>query len=220
MKNAKTEAVARGNKRKYAAIWGLVLVMVLGFAFLAACAPKQSGDAGTGGGDTAESTPMSDAAFEFSMTSDCSTCHTIEAGTMTDAGCPQAIAHKDQSCIGCHVDTEVLTTTHAGLTYADKPDKKSTTDTVDPQLCISCHGDMEEMAVITADSQALVDSNKRVVNPHERPAGETHDENPATCISCHDNHSDNLSKDAMRYCAQCHHRGIFTCGNCHEIRER
>ena len=54
------------------------------------------------------------------------------------------------------------------------------------------------------------------MNPHERPAGEKHDENPTTCTDCHNNHSKDLPKDAMKYCAQCHHRGTFECGTCHE----
>ena len=44
--------------------------------------------------------------------------------------------------------------------------------------------------------------------------------NPATCTDCHNNHSKDLPKDAMKYCAQCHHRGTFECGTCHELRER
>jgi hypothetical protein len=208
------------SQRKYLIVWGLTLAMILGLVSLAACAPKQAEVGGSGSESTAEDPAVDTAPFEFTMLSDCAVCHTIEGATMTDEKCPQAIAHKDQRCIDCHTDSELLTTTHANLTYADKPDKKSTTNTVDPAMCISCHGTMEEMAVITADSQALVDSYKTVVNPHARPAGDTHSESPAPCISCHDNHSEDLNKDAMRYCASCHHRGIFTCGNCHEVRER
>ena len=63
------------------------------------------------------------------------------------------------------------------------------------------------MAALTADSTALTDDKGTVVNPHERPAGEKHDENPATCTDCHNNHSKDLPKDAMKYCAQCHHPG-------------
>lgn len=78
---------------------------------------------------------------------------------------------------------------------------------------------MSEVAALTADSTALTDDKGTTVNPHERPAGEKHDENPTTCTDCHNNHSKDLPKDAMKYCAQCHHRGTFECGTCHELRE-
>ena len=90
----------------------------------------------------------------------------------------------------------------------------------DPATCESCHGTLEDMAAKTADSTALTDDKGTTVNPHERPAGEKHEENPATCTDCHNNHSKDLPKDSMRYCAQCHHRGTFECGTCHELRER
>ena len=72
----------------------------------------------------------------------------------------------------------------------------------------------------TPACRLLTDDNGTTVNPHERPAGEKHDENPATCTDCHNNHSKDLGKDAKKYCAQCHHRGVYECGTCHELRER
>ena len=70
------------------------------------------------------------------------------------------------------------------------------------------------------DSTALTDDKGTTVNPHDVPSNEKHEENPATCTDCHNNHSKDLPKDSMRYCAQCHHRGTFECGTCHELRER
>ena len=109
---------------------------------------------------------------------------------------------------------------HDGIAMGDKPATKATVVTVDEATCIACHGEMSEVAALTADSTALTDDKGTTVNPHERPAGEKHDENPTTCTDCHNNHSKDLPKDAMKYCAQCHHRGTFECGTCHELRER
>lgn len=173
--------------------------------------------------DSADSNAdMASQQVDWTMDIDCAVCHTSEAEGASDAACAQAVAHQAEglTCAQCHTNEAVLTEAHAGVTYADKPATKATVITVDPATCIACHGDLDEVAALTADSEALKDSNGTVVNPHERPAGEAHDENPATCTDCHNNHSKDLSKDAMKYCAQCHHRGIFQCGTCHEIRER
>ncbi|MFR4962142.1 MAG: cytochrome c3 family protein, partial [Eggerthella lenta] len=154
--------------------------------------------------------------------SDCSMCHTVEAASATDASCPQASAHEAEgvTCVQCHTDEAVLSTEHADVKFGDKAATKATVVTVDPETCISCHGTMEEMAAKTADSTALTDDKGTTVNPHDDPSNEKHDANPATCTSCHNNHSKDQAKDAMKYCAQCHHRGTFECGTCHELRER
>lgn len=202
---------------------GVVCVLTIALACMVGCSPSkpeadtssktEQEDKGTSKGSDMDNQPVN-----WTMESDCSTCHTTEAESMTDAACPQAAAHKDETCIDCHTDESVLSTAHDGITFGDKPASKATVLTVPEETCIECHGTMAEMAVITADSTALTDSNDTSVNPHERPAGATHEENPATCTDCHNNHSQDLEKDAMKYCATCHHRGVFTCGNCHEIR--
>ncbi|WP_144301086.1 cytochrome c3 family protein, partial [Eggerthella lenta] len=139
-----------------------------------------------------------------------------------DASCPQASAHEAEgvTCVQCHTDEAALSTEHADVKFGDKAATKATVVTVDPETCISCHGTMEEMAAKTADSTALTDDKGTTVNPHDVPSNEKHEENPATCTDCHNNHSKDLPKDSMRYCAQCHHRGTFECGTCHELRER
>ena len=124
------------------------------------------------------------------------------------------------TCVTCHTDEAVLAEVHDGIAMGDKPATKATVVTVDEATCIACHGDLSKVAALTADSTALTDDKGTVVNPHERPAGEKHESNPATCTDCHNNHSKDLPKDAMKYCAQCHHRGTFECGTCHELRER
>lgn len=225
-----TEKTAQTDRRVFlAALLGAIVVVALAVGLLSGCSPKAGGSEGAASADSAQteagdtgSDPMADQPVNWSMESDCSTCHTTEAASASDAACPQDVAHEAEglTCVQCHTDEGVLSTAHAEVTYADKPASKATVATVDPQTCISCHGDMEEVAKLTVDSTALTDDKGTTVNPHERPAGERHDEVPATCTDCHNNHSKDLPKDAMKYCAQCHHRGTFECGTCHELRER
>ena len=178
------------------AVLGGVLALTAAMWTLAGCAPKAEPSApaaseqkdGNGGSSAMDGQPVN-----WTMDSDCSMCHTVEA---------------------------VLSTEHADVKFGDKAATKATVVTVDPETCISCHGTMEEMAAKTADSTALTDDKGTTVNPHDVPSNEKHEENPATCTDCHNNHSKDLPKDSMRYCAQCHHRGTFECGTCHELRER
>lgn len=225
-----TEKTAAPDRRLFlAALLGAILLVALVIGMLTGCSPKAPA-ASEGNGGAAASTeasadaedPMANQPVNWTMESDCATCHTTEAASATDSACPQDVAHEAEgiTCVQCHTDEAVLSTEHANVTYADKPASKATVDTVDPQTCISCHGDLDEVAKLTADSTALTDDKGTTVNPHERPKGERHDEVPATCTDCHNNHSKDLSKDAMKYCAQCHHRGVFECGTCHELRER
>ena len=108
------------------------------------------------------------------------------------------------------------------MTYADKRASKATVVTVDAATCQdpACHGTMADMAVKTADNTEFKDEKGKVQNPHEYVSNEQHDANPPTCTDCHKIHSKNLQKDAMMWCAQCHHKGVFQCGTCHELRER
>lgn len=207
------------NKRlALIAIISAVCVLSVVLGLMVGCAPTPSGEKESGKTEERDSKPaMENQPVSWTMESDCSTCHTSEAATMTDSKCPQASAHSDLTCITCHTEEPVLKTAHEGITYGDKPATKATVVTVNEQSCIECHGTMEEMEAKTAGSTALTDSNGKSVNPHERIPGEKHEANYPSCTSCHNNHSNNLEKDAMKYCAQCHHRGVFTCGNCHSV---
>ena len=206
------QAHAADRRLVVLAVLGVVLALTAAMWTLAGCAPKAEPSApaaseqkdGNGGSSAMDGQPVN-----WTMDSDCSMCHTSEAESATDAACPQATT-----------DEAVLSTEHADVKFGDKPASKPTMVTVDPATCESCHGTLEDMAAKTADSTALTDDKGTTVNPHERPAGEKHEENPATCTDCHNNHSKDLPKDSMRYCAQCHHRGTFECGTCHELRER
>lgn len=181
------------------------------------CAPRADSSDGPDG--SSEVTGVTDAPFDWSIQSDCSICHTAEASAVTDSAHAQAVAHAELGCVSCHTEEPVLAAAHAGVSLADKPATKPTVITVSEQACVSCHGDLSQVAELTADSQALRDDQGLVVNPHQRPEGASHDANPATCTSCHNNHSETLARDAKKYCASCHHRGIWQCGTCHEKRD-
>ncbi|MDR1358570.1 MAG: cytochrome c3 family protein [Coriobacteriales bacterium] len=203
-------------------ILGVVCALVSALALTVGCAPSgpnpQTENVAEQDSSMAGTEPVN-----WTMQSECATCHISEAESMTDMECPQAYAHQNEaSCVDCHTDEPLLATVHADLTYADAshPASKPTVESVPEQSCVSCHGTLDDMALITAESTALKDDQGTIVNPHARPAGQTHAQNPATCTDCHNNHSKNLSKDAMKYCASCHHRGVFACGTCHEVRTR
>ena len=196
-----------------AIIMGILMLAIIG------CAPRTADD----GKEQPEQEDALDTVMNvpinWSMQSDCGICHTNEASGATDDRHPQAVAHADISCTECHTDEQVLAKTHDGVTMADKPASKVTEITVDANTCISCHGTLEEVASLTAASEALRDDQGLVVNPHQRPDGLKHAENPATCTSYHNNHAENLNREAKKYCASCHHRGIWQCGTCHELRD-
>ena len=207
------------NKRLAALlVIGAMILLTFLLAFTVSCAPSESVEDPSSRTEENADSDMNTKPVDWTMQSDCAVCHTHEADSMSDTACPQAYAHQDIACIECHTDEGVLTTAHEGITYGDKPASKATVVTVDSQTCIDCHGGFDEMATETAGSTALTDDQGTSVNPHELQPGERHEANAPTCTSCHKTHSENLSKDSMKFCAQCHHRGVFTCGNCHEIR--
>ena len=206
-------------------IIGVVCALAVVFGLMVGCAPSESGD-DSSNPPASEEKDSSDGSGEgaanqkvdWTMESDCATCHTYEAESMSDSAFPQAHAHTNEVCTDCHTEETVLATAHEDITLGDKPAKKATVQSVSDQTCIDCHGTFEEMSVKTAGSNALTDSNGVSVNPHELLPGERHEANRPSCTSCHSTHSKDLSKDSMKFCAQCHHRGVFTCGNCHEVR--
>lgn len=193
----------------------VALVAALIFA-LAGCAPKQVSE------PKQETDPMADVVFEWKDDADCAACHKNEEAMMADASCAQANLHADLECFQCHTDTSKLAEVHNGVTYGQAVPEEATLETVDAATCQDpeCHGTMEEMAELTKDSTALVDEKGKVQNPHEFTSGEQHDANQPQCTDCHKIHSEELEKDAMMWCAQCHHKGVFQCGTCHELRQR
>lgn len=214
---------ARIADRRFAvlAVLGAVLVLTAALWSLVGCAPKEA-PAPSERDEASEASPLDGQPANWSMDSGCAICHKTEAASELDDACPQGVAHKAEgvTCIECHTEADTLATAHADVKLGDEPASKVTVETVDPATCESCHGTLEEVAALTTGSTALTDDNGTTVNPHARPSNEKHDANPLTCTDCHNNHSTDLAKDAQKYCAQCHHRGVYECGTCHELRER
>jgi hypothetical protein len=213
------------KKNRLTAALGGALAATLTAAIAAGCSPERPDGGGTDkasmhagqaerpGGDS--SFPP----FTWTKDSECAICHSGQSGSLTDPKQPQAIAHASDNCVSCHTDVGGLASAHAGLSYDSKPTGKAALLTASQDACITCHGELQTVAVRTTDSTALKDSNGKVVNPHQRPDGNKHSENPALCTDCHKVHSEDLARDAMKYCASCHHRGVFECGTCHAVEE-
>lgn len=218
-----TKTITSNSRKGVAllAIIGAVCALALALGGIMGCSPKQADPSAS----EQKTDPLMTQPVEWSMESDCETCHSQEAATMTDEKCPQASEHADLQCIQCHTTEDSLAESHNGLKYGDMEkttDLKASKVTVDEKNCQTpeCHGTMEEMAAQTEGKAYLTDSNGNQVNPHSYESNEQHDANQPTCVDCHKVHSEDIQKDATKWCAQCHHRGVFTCGNCHEIRER
>lgn len=197
------------------------LLLAGALCFVVGCSPQQAAQS-----DEAQPVedPMANQVVEWSQDIDCMTCHTEESATMTDTSIAQASMHNDEgmACIDCHTEADVLSEVHEGVTYGSTVPTKATVVSVNPETCqtAECHGTMEDMAKLTEGAVTLVDSNGNEVNPHAYDSNEQHDAHVPTCTDCHKVHSADTQKDATKWCAQCHHRGVFTCGNCHELRER
>ena len=136
------EAVTVNRRRTLMAVLGAVVALTALMACLMGCAP-QAKPAASDSGDAAteeSADPMAGQPVNWTMESDCATCHTVEAESATDAACPQDVAHEaeDITCVQCHTQEDVLATEHADVKFGDKPASKATVDTVDPATCISC----------------------------------------------------------------------------------
>ena len=71
------------------AIVGSVFALTLALGMVVGCAP-QAAEPKSGEDTPAKEDPMATQVVDWSMESDCVTCHTTEAASMTDAKCPQA----------------------------------------------------------------------------------------------------------------------------------
>lgn len=185
-------------------------LLVSCIALCAGCAPQSKDDTGNAEG-TADGAPAT--TVEWSMQSDCTTCHSNEADSENDSACAMSThAKQGLTCTSCHADESTLKTAHAD-TSKSAPKKLSKTE-VSPEVCLSCH-DRDSLAQATADSTVLTDSNGTVVNPHELPT--TGDHGSIACSDCHKMHSDKSVADtAEKKCVSCHHADVYECNTCHE----
>lgn len=201
--------------------WVLVAGVVLGCSLaLFACSPSSASPSASSGSDA----PSGDAEVlqaEWSMESDCTTCHTEEAASMEDAAL-LASSHASFACTNCHTEADIAAS-HEGVTAAPDEEqqrairkKGRTMGTSD--FCLQCHGSLEELAAKTADVTLVQDSNGTVVNPHAIPENASHEEDGVQqCYNCHWLHS--TSPSPITNCNTCHHQGVFECGTCHSMEQ-
>lgn len=120
-------------------------------------------------------------------------------------------------CSSCHTDEGALAEVHEGATSEDKMPKRLKHTAVSAESCEACHPGLDELAAKTVDSAVLTDSNGTVVNPHDLPDNERHQD--IVCGDCHAVHeSGGVQETAPKACTSCHHAGAYECGTCHEER--
>ena len=180
-------------------------------ADIAATAPEDGKDSEASNDDVVQT-----GAFTFSPDADCATCHETEGNSLEDTACP-ASNHATFSCVTCHSDVDALANVHDGVEYGDRVAKRLKKTEVDTSTCTdsSCHGSLEDLAVLTTASTVLTDKNGTTVNPHALPDNPDHES--INCASCHDMHSDKqISQTAPNACKGCHHMDVYECYTCHE----
>ncbi|MDR0499994.1 MAG: cytochrome c3 family protein [Coriobacteriales bacterium] len=210
----------RANTRLLVTIFCL-MVFVLLFAAMVACAPRDTDDASVADVGVADAS-VADAGEQASATqavswapdADCAGCHINQANTSTDLDCAYS-RHLTVDCITCHTNAEgALAKAHANIANAKQPTKLKRTS-VSQTVCMSCH-DASELVELTAQSGVLTDKNGKVVNPHDIPALPDHQQN-VDCVSCHKMHQNTPREEIARgVCTGCHHEDIYECGTCHK----
>ncbi|MEQ3361465.1 cytochrome c3 family protein [Raoultibacter massiliensis] len=185
------------------------MLCVVGLLCLSGCAPQSAaGDQDKGGKD--------DAAVQvaWSSDSDCTSCHAMEASSMTDASYLCA-THEQQgsTCTTCHTDDGALSDVHENATDLTKTAKKLKKTEVAESVCLSCH-DNGEIKAATADLALLTDDNGKTVDPHDLPTNAEHE--VIECASCHAMHSaEGADEQATAKCLSCHHQNVYECHTCH-----
>jgi hypothetical protein len=202
------------TKRKYLKLWISIAFIVLLIAAVVGCAPRQANTEESGSAADGVAATIT---AEWTIDSDCKSCHVVEAQSATDVSYTYSVHATDVSnCTSCHTDDDgSLASGHKSYATAKQPTKLKKT-TVTNDTCLSCHT-QEELAQATAGFTELADSNNNTVNPHELPDTESHQKN-VNCSNCHKMHvADNNTIDtAKKACQSCHHAGVFECGTCHE----
>lgn len=166
------------------------------------------------------SEPEPEPAAEWTIDSDCASCHTTEVASGTDKSNLYSWHSEEPgvTCTTCHVDDDGgLTKGHAN--YADaQPPTKLRRSRVPSSSCEidGCHV-QSKLAQATASSTVLTDANGTVVNPHQLPDTPSHTNN-INCSSCHRLHvvQADLDKDANDLCDGCHHEHVYECNTCHK----
>lgn len=197
------------NMRK----WGVAVFCSALLLCVSACVPSSPESNGEGG--VASDEPV--VAVEWSLDSDCVTCH-VDQGSSKEDSSTTAFVHASVECVVCHDDADGLAEVHEDVTTEDGIPTRLKKTEVGEGVCLGCHESKhtsyEVLAEATADSVALTDENGLVVNPHDLPESYGHDD--IVCGSCHVMHADQEPSDkAMTTCVGCHHENVFECGTCH-----
>lgn len=190
--------------------------MVLGvIAFVVGCAPQQP-SSGDSAGKPAASNSSSQA--DWSMSSDCMTCHTTEAKTMA-SGASGACVHATKSeakCASCHTDEAGLQKAHQKATATSTMPKRLNKTAITADACknTQCHNLTDaEFKALTA-AVPLVDQRGTTVNQHD-VVGLTPGHSDITCGNCHTMHTESTEVDGKAACLSCHHSDVFECNTCH-----
>ena len=189
-----------------------VVALIIAFA---GCSPKTDPAPAPSGGD--DPNPQ----VSWSLASDCTVCHTKEAGTMTGGNTlAQVHAKAGDSCVDCHKDEATLKTVHEGKTATSKLPKFLKKTKVDEKTCLTpaCHDTtVEKLVEKTADCTIFTDSRGTTVNPHTVIGLNKDHESGVECASCHAMHTTDYGDTAQfqQVCIDCHHQDVYECHTCH-----
>ena len=192
------------------------LAVVAAIIIAAGCSPQGGEPKATEGPDPAEQTAAAEPASDWSLATDCATCHSAEAATTTEASLGAGVhaTTAGTDCATCHNDEAALATVHQGADGRGAMPKKLRKTPVDAQTCLAagCHDlSAEELGALTADITDLTDSKGTTVNPHE-VMGLTAGHSDIACSDCHGMHRETVAADT---CVGCHHAGVYECNTCH-----
>lgn len=208
----------RNNYQKGIAVsFVAFIVLTLALALCIGCSPRTASE----GSGQVEGEQASVVEFAWSADSNCETCHTTQMPGAEPAA-TMAQIHSDEglTCVQCHSDSDEMSIAHEGATIADAAGvKKLKKTTIDEALCFTCHS-RESLIASTADSTVLADPEGTVVNPHNVPQTEQHEEKKVSCGSCHQMHGEdaNAGETAFEFCGSCHHKDIYrSCDSCHGV---
>ncbi|MCL2757071.1 MAG: cytochrome c3 family protein [Coriobacteriia bacterium] len=200
------------SSRKKLVLLGSALLVGIAIFLISACAPQKI-ELPTDGYDDDDYMSIS---FTWTAQLDCSVCHKSQGDSMREltnlAGYHFNL--EDMSCIDCHDDSSGLKEVHDSVRLTATEVEMLQKTEVGEQLCLSCH-DLGEVAAKTPQGSFLEDILGLIVNPHDVPQTEGH-EDVNSCLSCHTGHtSESVFAQAKKNCFACHHHEVFECGTCH-----
>lgn len=202
-------------KKKHLLLIFLLATMVF-VLYITGCVPKTVDSESRG--DEGITADASDMAIDWSPESNCASCHSSEAGSLSNAATAAGI-HSAQrlNCISCHTDADgTLMKVHEKVEAGQTTAKSLRRTAVASETCTvsGCHDDPALRVKATDGLDAFQDSNGLVVNPHELP--DTKEHTSINCSNCHSGHAPMQDDKLMLACTSCHHAGVFECGTCHD----